>query len=325
MAQDIDTSLLMAEGFERQDQDFTWLSPTRLPYFLAQEWHKSQDGKQDPIPMYGYAPKQKQQQPAIVMHIHRRVPGKGIADAQKPSYRSSLLRPSTSELIEIYSQYQTVVYEFILFHTDYNALMYLVEEFENFLYMMQSALQERYVENFLFEEQVREDLLNRGERTDEVYSVVLRYKAYLQKKYELSYATIDRITSKIWVANDVTHVTGSITRDPTRLYDPLPMDRRLPFLKIDYISKLSPDTLQAVLYAAESSGGVTSLQEATGDNLYIKEQDYLFDNLYYSEKGQTLASIIWLNREESRRPNPNEVYYFSVRVPQTKLEVNSTN
>ena len=192
MAKDIPDGIIAQKGTSRVSWDYTFLSPTSLPYFLTDKVKEAWRGSWPDIELTSYVPDQDAKSPGISWKIHRRVPGKQGVNSIKAEKLYDTVRETTKDVVSIYRQYQTVTYEFVIHSRDGYELNVLTDDFEDLILTLVPELQSRGVENFIFEEEVRSGLIDGG-RQQEIPKRILRYTAYCQKTFTLVHALLDSI------------------------------------------------------------------------------------------------------------------------------------
>lgn len=315
MARDINPNRLSKVGKEDYyDSLSEWLTVSSLPNFIAEKVEEAWKHSYPEVRLTNFGPKEDAREPGISWRIARRVPGLNKMDALKPSLKGVAFDVQTGEVKELHTQHQTVTYEFIVFGLDTDKVNELTDSFENLLFLITPELQKRHVDNFIFEEELREDLVNASRKSEETYKRVLRYNAYIKKKYELSYNMISRIALKTGVEyQEIFDVAVRRASDNTSV-DLIEYDIPSTVLSLTRVSDLEIVDLKSGILNAEATGGISARDLFVAEHLYIPNIDYVLYN-YVNEHKQLKKAIIWQNNDGAKIPDSGTSYYVSFIKP----------
>ena len=261
--------------------------------------------------------------PGITYRISRRTPGHNKIDNFKASLKRTFLDSNTGEVFHLWTQYQTVSYEFVIYGLDFRQVDELTEAFESLLFMLQPELQQQNVQHFLFEEELREDLAPLSKKLEIQYKRVLRYTATLQKPFVLNQPTIARITLAPGVSSELIKDIP-VFRSQDQHYDVLEQQIDWTVSALNSISLQPMQDLLTWAREVESATGLIQANKVVSDSVFLPDIDYKFVKERDSY-GINKYYIFWSTEERSKRPLPNQIYYISwyqpIHTPTKVVEV----
>lgn len=318
MATPLNPQMLRPLNQDRYVSESEFLSPSTLPRFLAENLAKAWSGLYPDISLHGYKPKGEVSQPGIAWSIVRRTPGLERIDNHKPSRKGTAYYNQNQEVILLYTQLQTVTYSFEIYGNDENEVDEIVDAFEDFLYTIQGELQARGVVNFLFEEEISEDVMRSStKKSEDLYTRVLRYTGYLHKKYILSYPMLNRIVIK-GANNFIDTYDVAVRRNEDVLFDLIEDNLPSIVFSLTRVSSLSLAELKSTYINAEAVSGNFGTDYVSSTYLYLPEVDYQLVDYLDKDTGSIRKVIAWQNKPGAKRPEAGSIYYISYLKPVTQ-------
>jgi hypothetical protein len=295
-----------------------FLTVTSLPYFIGETY--SQVAKQN-FPYFSftkYAPKDSEiASPGITYRIYRRTPGLDKQDTLKPSLKHLIYEENSVK--HVYTQYQSVTYEFVVYGLDTTEVDDLVDSFESFLFQIQPELQKKYVQHFVFEEEVREDFANLSKKVEEQYKRVLRYTATIQKPFILDYGLLSSISLKAGITlNTVEDVP--VFRSAVDNIDIIETPIEWDVIHLSSVSSLKDIELKGRYQEISVVSGNIVAQNYLLQQVYIPDIDYVLYSFRDPETGYKKKAISWTNFPGSKKPLANSLYYVSWKEPKKVLD-----
>jgi hypothetical protein len=309
----IDKNVFFPASQYRNYTEGEFLTTSSLPYFIGEKFLVS---IQETFPMVffnKYAPKDTEvSTPGITYRIYRRTPGLNKIDPIKPSLKSISLE--NGSIKHLYTQYQTVTYEFVIYGLDTDQVDDLVETFESFLFQIQPELQKRNVQHFIFEEEVREDFASLSKKVEEQYKRVLRYTAAVQKPYYLDYGLISSILIQTGLSSEkVSDIP--LFRGQDSNIDVIGQAIDWEVLYFKSVSSLKDTDLWSQYRQAEVVSGSVAANNYIQQFVYIPDVDYVLYSTIDPSTGQKKKAIVWADNLGSKKPDSNSLYYISWMQP----------
>jgi hypothetical protein len=306
------TLVLQPESQYRNGYDPEFLTTGSLIDFLSEKFVESYRHQFPISKLHHYASKDvNTYSPGIAYRLSRRVPGHGHIDKFKGSLKSVYIDSRTGDINHLWTQYQSLSYEFIVYGLDYKTVDDLTECFETFLYMLQPELQDRNVQHFLFEEELREDLAPLSTKVEDQYKRVLRYSATIQKPYLLTHTVLTKTSLKLGIESELKKDIPVFRSEMNYDYIEVPID-----WTIKNLNSVSSQPFQDIVtYSGEinvATGSIAAKQYMF-ENIYIPEVDYKLQRVYVDNTYKYV--IVWSVLEGSKRPTIGNVYYISMYLP----------